>query len=57
MNFCHITAIGHITEANHVSAMALRWQSQMIWISIYSPHSSHMKDRLFLPKKVLLHTW
>ena len=38
-------------------AMANPWPSQVIWISIYSPHSSHRKYRLFLKQKALLHTW
>ena len=36
-------------------ALALATASQVIWISIYSLHSSHRKYSLFLKQKALLH--
>ena len=58
--FCDVMAVSHVSESSHVTEIAVansRWHcqqpvaSQVIWISIYSVHSSHRKSDCFYPNK------
>ena len=59
---CDVMTASHVLVMSHVTAVGVAignanggWQSQVIWISIYSPIFPVGNTDCFYPKKALLH--